>query len=119
MRLPRPRISVRFLIVIVAILAGVMAMLLRMLDPLPPDWKLDDLDPMVRARVGLDGPGKVDLRLLAWKREEDDRPLLVDCALAWCRLESEGQTRWALLHLYRHPRDGRQWHFSMVYDAAL
>lgn len=52
MRLPRPRISVRWMIVIVAVLAGGMAVLLRMIDPLPPDWKLDDLDPMVRARVG-------------------------------------------------------------------
>jgi hypothetical protein len=72
MRLPRPRISVRWMIVIVALLAGGMAVLMRMIDPLPPVWKLDDLDPMVRARVGLGGPGKVDLRLLAWKREEDD-----------------------------------------------
>jgi hypothetical protein len=104
------------MIVAVAVIAGAMSWLLRQTGPLPARWSSETFESAVRRAVDRGQEGKVEIRLLAWKTEEDDRPLLVDSALAWCRVESEDNVSWALVLLFRHPRDGPQWHLSEIYD---
>ncbi len=53
-------------------------------------------------------------RVLAWSAEVDDRPLYLDRALLWL---ARGDKAFELAHVYRHPRDAKTWHLSMVYDV--
>ena len=88
----------------------------------PDDWaQLDNLEPlpgwryepMVEGlRADLKRANKVknlQVRLLAWSTQEDDRPLLVDSVVLWASFESRDGKRWALSHRYRHPRAFREW----------
>jgi len=85
----------------------------------PPDkWsEVDKLDPlpgwsyeaMVRGlQQYLEPRNKVEnlrVRLLAWKIEEDRRPLLIDSAILWASFDSQDGKRWVLSHCFRHPRE--------------
>jgi hypothetical protein len=116
MRAQGTRITVRTMIVAVAVVAVALQQLLWRADPLPANWNPDEFGSAVREAVDRSGEGNVDARLLAWKSHVDDRPLYVDEALAWCRIEIKGKDRWALVRLCRHPGDGPKWYPSMIYD---
>ncbi len=82
-------------------------------EKLPASWKLDEMVTIAGARYGVKSAQAA--RVLAWKIEEDDRPLRIDAVLLWLRVDK----RWGLANLYRHPLDGPNapWHVSMVYDV--
>jgi hypothetical protein len=62
-----------------------------------------DLDGMIAAVERVD-PRRVSARILAWMIEIDDRPLLIQSALLWLRVESpDGPTRFRLARVFRHP----------------
>lgn len=112
MRPLRIGVSVRCMIVLVALAAVGMVVLLRLSDPVPARWDPSKFRSAVIDVVDPEGRCKVDIELLAWRTEEDERPLLVDSALAWARMENGKKVRWALLELYRHPRESAEWHLS-------
>jgi hypothetical protein len=73
--------------------------------------------------------GKVDdLRVLAWYRERDNQDfysarIYLDNALCWARVATEGGSKWALLHMVRHPfvtvaGQSTDWHLHFVYDLC-
>ncbi len=108
------RVSVRCLIIVVALTSVCIWWALRVSERLPDDWDAREFEAAVRDVVDLHGRATVTVELLAWSTQEDDRPLLVDAALAWARIEDQNQVRWALLELYRHPRDSPEWHLSRL-----
>ncbi len=112
MRLPRVRFTVRRMIVAVALVAGAVFISLWLTDPYPEGWKSEEFNSVIRHAVNPDGKGNVEPELLAWSIREDDRPLLVDNALVWARVETGSDVKWALLLLYRHPRIGPAWFVS-------
>jgi hypothetical protein len=112
MRLPCVRFTVRRLIVLTAIAATCMWLMLSVSERLPDGWDANEFEKAVRGWVSREGQVNVEIELLAWCTREDDRPLLYDSALAWARIDDRKQVRWALLELYRHPRDDAEWHLS-------
>jgi hypothetical protein len=82
-------------------------------DRVPQSWSLDEL-----ARAAADEDEVVaDARILTWQIREDDRPLYVESAIVWLRLEGSGRERWMLAHVFRHPREFRSWKLSGVFDV--
>jgi len=64
----------------------------------------------------------VDLRILAWYRMHDNRPLYVDNALCWAEVTTEDGPKWVLVHMARNPMNNvreheRQWHSYLVFDV--
>jgi hypothetical protein len=64
-------------------------------DELPRAWSLEEI---AKATPPFGVRGRV--YPLAWKVVEDDRPLRVESCLV---LKDDGEGRWTLTHLYRHP----------------
>ena len=115
MRRPVVRISVRLTVVLVALGLGGWV---RVADRLPDDWDAKEFEAGVERAIEHDGQS-VEADVLAWVTEEDDRPLRYDSALAWARVESRGEVRWALLLVYRHPLDDPQWHVAWITHTPL
>lgn len=65
----------------------------------------------------------IDLKLLAWYRIRDSRPVYVDEALCWAKTATDEGPRWFLLHMNRNP-DAKSktsnpvWHLSFAYDSS-
>jgi hypothetical protein len=64
-----------------------------------------------------------DLRVLAWYREKDDRPLYLDNALCWAKVTTEVGLKWVLVVMVRHPivtiaGQSTDWHVHRVYDIC-
>lgn len=114
MRMPRVRVTVRLMLALVAVVAVGLAWVRHFSGRLPAGWDPEEFQYAVRQQVDPDGRAKVRAELLAWHIMEDDRPLLVDSALVWACVESDKDVRWALLELYRHPRDSPHWYLSDV-----
>ncbi len=114
MKVPRVLIATSTTMVLVAVAAVTIFLWLRHTDPVPEDWNPAEFRAAVARWVDPDGEAQVDVELLAWSTQEDDRPhpLLLTSALAWARIETRQETRWALALLYRHPRAGPEWHIS-------
>ncbi len=73
---------------------------------LPEGWKLDEIASAAKSVADL-------TYVLAWKIEEDDRPLRVENCLVLCQLE---KGRWSLMALFRHPKDEKpEWEQSRVH----
>jgi hypothetical protein len=119
MRLPRVRLTVKRMVVLIAVTAGALWYALRLSDPYPAGWDVVEFRSAVKAAVDPEGKGKVDIELLAWHTMEDDRPrqLRVDCGLAWSRVETRRKVRWALVFLFRHPKKGPRWRLSFITDV--
>ena len=49
------------------------------------------------------GSSVIESRILAWYRVKDDRPLYLDNAICWARLDSSTGKKWALVHMARNP----------------
>ncbi len=82
-------------------------------DRLPQSWSLNEL-----AHAAMDdGEVAAEVRILIWQIMEDDRPLYVESAIVWFRLEDGC---WMLAKLYRHPREPHPppvWQLALVCDA--
>jgi hypothetical protein len=78
-------------------------------NELPRSWSLEEI-----AEATPPCATKSHVYVLAWKVMEDDRPLRVESCLALRVLdEDDGDGRWCLAHLYRHPSDKRpEWRLS-------
>jgi hypothetical protein len=84
-------------------------------ERLPASWHGEAMANAAREQLGkAAAPSAV--RVLAWQSEKDDRPLYLDSAILWLKLANGSE---ALAHVYRHPREERAWHLSMVYDAPF
>lgn len=85
-------------------------------DRLPQSWSPNEL-----AHAAMDeGEVAAEARILIWQIMEDERPLYVESAIVWLRLEGAGRRRWILAHVYRHPRQPQpppEWRLSVVFDA--
>jgi hypothetical protein len=85
----------------------------------PPGW-----DVAVMAREVFDFAIQ-EGNILAWKIEEDDRPLRIESAIILIRHIPAGSSAglalgwpFILAHVYRHPQDDNRWHVAMVTDVA-
>src|SRR5262249_26367361 len=75
-------------------------------------WNAAD---MLKAAVVADElPHVRSTRILTWRIDEDDRPLLIERAILWVAFDNQ---QWMLANVYRHPRDAKSWHLSRVYDT--
>ena len=83
-------------------------------DPndLPKSWDIAEIQ-KATPPYGADG----QVYVLAWKVEEDDRPLKVERCLVLRVLDKDdGYGRWCLASLYRHPDDKTpEWRLSMIH----
>lgn len=119
MPVPRVRLTVRRVLILVALVAVCLRGSLRVSDRLPDGWDAREFEAAVREWVAPEVQAELEVELLAWCTREDDRPLRYDSALAWARIEDRKQARWALLELYRHPRKGAQWHLSRTSHSPV
>lgn len=100
--------------------------LVRVADAAPPshvDARGDRLPLGFESETMLNAlfPGQpidgLEVSVLTWSIEVDDRPLVVDRVILWV----ERQNSWHVAHLYRHPLDPPpnrdEWHVAMVYDV--
>jgi len=76
----------------------------------PPDWKLSEIIDEVYGIKNASG------HILAWKTQEDERPLYVESLIAVIEID---KTRYLLAHLFRHPRErNSRWRESVITDVA-
>jgi len=79
-------------------------------DRILDGWKVDEMsadtieniiiDCQIRDYVG----SKIKSQLLTWQIiEDDDRGLYVECAIICIRLEKDGENRFLLANIFRHP----------------
>lgn len=118
-QLLRMRFTLRRAIILAALTGVCVWWGLRVSEKLPDGWDAREFETAERGVVAAEGQPHVNIELLAWCTREDDRPLLYDSALAWARIEDQDQVRWALLELYRHPRDGAEWHISIASHSPI
>jgi hypothetical protein len=117
--LSRMRFTLRRVIILIALAAVCLWLALHVSEKLPDGWDAREFETAVRQLVAPEGRANVKIELLAWCTREDGRPHRYDSALAWARIEDQDQVRWALLELYRHPRDSAEWHLSIVSHSPI
>lgn len=112
-----PRLTVRRLIVLMGLVTVGTWWLVGYSERLPSGWDRKAFEDSVR-RILLNrrpvAGVTVDVELLAWSTNEDDRPLLYDQALVWARINDGDRDRWAILMMYRHPSEDREWYLSIM-----
>jgi len=89
----------------------------KIADALPKGWRIEEI-----AKAAHPSAIPTNTHVLAWKRIEDERPLLVEKCLVLCRFpEDNGHDSWFLVSLYRHPRirSSKDWRRSMVHMMGL
>ena len=88
-------------------------------DRIPAGWKPEEMAaaPLHEAQ----SPNKqVTAKILAWGVKVDERPLYVESALLWVRVQQPGgRDQWMLAKVFRHPRSGpgATWQLAIVFDA--
>jgi hypothetical protein len=102
----------RALMALVAVSAAASFFWLRSIDQVPEGWEPSEFRAAVARAVDPDRRARVEVEMLAWSTQEDDRPHRFDSALAWARIETREEVRWALIEMYRHPLERPQWYVS-------
>ena len=82
MKLPRVRITVQRVTMLMALTALCMSGVLHVSEGLPDGWDAKEFETAVKRVVDPQSQANVTIEILAWSTQEDDRPLLVDSALA-------------------------------------
>lgn len=83
-----------------------------------PEWSRNEFESAVREFIGRPGSLRITVRLLAWKVQEDDRPLLINDGLAWAQLDFGSSHLWALALMFQHPKSERMWFPVEIIDGS-